>query len=213
MYLKSVTGGNGTGTVCVTVADERSGGIEKLFISSKIWSSLEIAPDASSPVDEETYALIRSAADRTSALREASRMIGSGEKSRNEIRRRLRSKKIPDDAADYAVKVLEKNGYIDDVSSCARLAEAMVSSKHYGKRRVLEYLLSHGYDRQAAVDAVSSVPPEEYSSALQYNILHKYPGVAEADMKEKQKITAGLVRLGFSYSEAEDGIREYIRNT
>ena len=208
MFIKSISGGEKGSSVCVTLSDENSGGVERLFISRKLWSVMADEMSALLPVDEQLYDKLKSAADKTAALREASRMIGSGEKSRRELERRLKARKIPDSAAKWAVAVLEKNGYLDEESSCARIAESAVASKHYGKRRVLEYLLSHGYEKGAAIAAIEAIPPDEYRAALEYNLEHKYPNAAECDIKERQKITAALMRLGFSGGEIADAIRD-----
>ena len=208
MFIKSITGGEKSSSVCVTLSDEQSGGVERIFISQKLWPSLAEDATALAPVDEQLYDRLRSAADRTSALREASRLIGSGEKSKRELERRLRSRKIPDEAARWAVAVLEKNGYLDEESSCARIAESAVSSKHYGRRRVLEYLVTHGYDRDTASAAVEAIPDDDIRAALDYNIAHKFPDIADYDLKEKQKAMAALARLGFTGSEIADAIRK-----
>lgn len=211
MFIRSITVGE-RGAVSVTLADENTGGQERLVISSKLWDVLKSRfPSLSplSPVDEEIYDALKYGAERTSALREASRMIGSGEKSKREIARRLRRRGIGDEAADWAAKMLEKNGYLDEEGSCERIAESAVHTKHYGRRRVLDYLLSHGYGRDAATRAVDGIDSEEYRAALMYNISHKYPHAADCDIRERQKIVASLMRLGFSGSEISEAIREY----
>ena len=205
MIIKSITGEDGA-TVCVTVAGDESGEKERFFISKKLWQSGVYS--AGDSVTEEIYDRLKTASERTSALREASRAVGYGEKSTREIERRLKSKKLPDDAVKWAVDVLRKNGYINEDESCARIAESAVTTKHYGRRRVLDYLLSHGYERKSAESAVNAIPEEEYRAALMYNIEHKFPDIAGYDIKERQKAVASLVRLGFTVGEITDAIRE-----
>lgn len=207
VFIKSITGEGGA-TVCVTIVDERSGGTERFFISSKLWKSLSADVAESTEADEHIYDSLKTASERTSALREASRAIGYGEKSEREIGRRLKAKKLPDAAVKWAVEVLKKNGYIDEERSCAKIAESAVSSKHYGRRRVFDYLLSHGYERSSAESAVAAIPEEDYRAALIYNIEHKFPDIADCDIKERQKAIAALMRLGFSGGEISDAIRE-----
>lgn len=207
MFIRSITDGS-QGAVCVTLADEETGGCERLIISSKLWNAAKGSLELLSEVGEEEYDRLKSAAEKTSALRSSSRMIGFGEKSKRDIKRRLRAQGIGDDAADWAVRVLEKNGYLNEADSCARIAQSAVASKHYGRRRVLDYLLSHGYDRDAATSAADSIPDEEYRAALRYNLEHKFPHAAESDYKERQKMMASLARLGFSSGEIGDALSE-----
>lgn len=208
MIIKSITGEDGV-TVCVTVAGDESGEKERFFISKKLWQSGVYS--AGDCVTEEIYDRLKTASERTSALREASRAVGYGEKSTREIERRLNSKKLPDDAVKWAVDVLRKNGYINEDESCARIAESAVTTKHYGRRRVLDYLLSHGYERKSAEAAVNAIPEEDYRAALMYNIEHKFPDIAGYDIKERQKAVASLVRLGFTVGEITDAVKERTR--
>ena len=208
MTIKSITGEGGA-TVCVTVCGDGNGEKERFFISKKLWQSGVYS--AGDSVTEETYDRLKTTSERTSALREASRAIGYGEKSVRELERKLRGKNLPEDAVKWAIAVLRKNGYIDEDSACARIAESAVSSKHYGRRRVLDYLLSHGYDRASAESAVNAIPEESYRAALMYNIEHKFPAIAEFDIQDRQKAVASLVRLGFTPSEIMDAVKERTR--
>jgi len=125
-----------------------------------------------------------------------------------EVARKLKIKKFSDEAVKFALSVLKKNGYLDEASNCVRIAERELRSKHYGKRRILSYLLSHGYEREAAEDAVNRISDEEYRDALRYTVERKFPRIAEVDRDERQKAIASLMRLGFATSEILGVIKE-----
>jgi len=209
MFVKSIIIPE-RGSVAVTVADENSGGAEHFFVSRGLWQKLvaETPIEELDPVDSELYDRIAMSAEKTSALKEGSRIIGNADRSESEVARRLKQKGFSTEATEYAVAVLKKHGYLDEDEICVRVAELQLRSKHYGRRRILTYLLSHGYKSEAAEAAVDSIPDEDYADALWYNIKKKFPNISEMDRAEQQKAIASLMRLGFSAGEIFDAIKE-----
>lgn len=201
MFVKSIIIPE-RGNVLVTFGGE-GGGEERFFISRALWQKCELSDTLreTDPVDEETYDRVASLAEKTSALKEGSRIIGGADRSPAEVARKLRQKRFSDEAVSFALSVLKKNGYLDEEANCVRIAERELRSKHYGKRRILTYLLSHGYGREAAEAAVDAIPDEEYRAALEYTVKRKFPDIAEADRPEQQKAIASLMRLGFELGD------------
>ena len=198
------------GSVSVTLADENSGGAEHFFVSRGLWQKLseELGLNELDPVDSDTYDRIALSAEMTSALKEGSRIIGNADRSESDVSRRLKQKGFSTEATEYAVTVLKKHGYLDEDEICVRVAELQLRSKHYGRRRILTYLLSHGYKSEAAEAAVDSIPEEDYADALRYNIKKKFPNISGLDRQAQQKAIASLMRLGFSAGEIFDAIKE-----
>ena len=198
------------GSVSVTLADENSGGAEHFFVSRGLWQKLteELRIEELSPINSEIYDRIALSAEMTSALKEGSRIIGNADRSESDVSRRLKQKGFSPEATEYAVAVLKKHGYLDEDEICVRVAELQLRSKHYGRRRILTYLLSHGYKSEAAEAAVNSIPDEDYRDALAYNIKKKFPNISDVDRQTQQKAIASLMRLGFSAGEIFDVIKE-----
>ncbi len=198
------------GSVSVTLADENSGGTEHFFVSRGLWQRLaaETPINELDPVDSEIYDRIALSAEMTSALKEGSRIIGNADRSESDVARRLKQKGFSPAAVDYAVETLKRHGYLDEEGICVRIAEALVRSKHYGRRRILTYLLSHGYKSEAAEAAVDSISEEDYADALRYNIKKKFPNISDLDRQSQQKAIASLMRLGFGTGEIFDAIKE-----
>ena len=67
--------------------------------------------------------------------------------------------------------------------------------------RVLEYLLSHGYDSSSAKSAAESIPEEDYAAALAYQMEKKYPDAATLTRPAQQKMISAMMRQGFSAGE------------
>lgn len=208
MFVKSIITPE-RGNMVVTLGGE-GGGEERFFISRALWQRFVESGGVyeTEPVNEETYDMIALMAEKTSALKEGSRIIGGADRSTAEVARKLKIKKFSDEAIKFALSVLKKNGYLDEASNCVRIAERELRSKHYGKRRILSYLLSHGYGSEAAEEAVNGISDEEYRDALRYNVERKFPRIAEADRPDQQKAIASLMRLGFELGDILGVIKE-----
>ncbi|MBE6724646.1 MAG: hypothetical protein E7576_05535 [Ruminococcaceae bacterium] len=213
------------GSVEVSVGPDlpgKGGGGERFSLSPGEWKRLNRAlgydPAAGlflspgQPVDEETYDRIRAAHERTAALRDAANLLSYSDRSRSALFRRLRERGHSPDAAEHAVSFLEKKGVLDDGAACLKYAESAVRSKNVGKRRIVAYLVSHGFSKEDAVRAARSVDPEDYRAALIRRIRKNHPGLtgdpAELDRSQKQKAIAALLRQGFSADEIRSALRD-----
>ena len=206
MFVKTISDtAKDNGNVTVIIANETGNGEECLVLSlgayKRMLKHLGHTLSELDEVTEEIYDALHVYAEQTAALREGARILSSGDKSAKEITRKLTSRGYSREAAEYAVEFLTEKGYLSEEASCLRIAEAAVRSKHYGKRRVLEYLLSHGYDASAAKIAAESVPEEDYAAALAYQMEKKYPDAAEMTRPAQQKMIAAMMRQGFSAGE------------
>lgn len=214
MFVHSILDGSEkTGTVDVTVSDS-AGHMETFMLSSGEWKRLNRITPVShlTEVDEELYDRLKEAAERTITVREAAAMLTSGDKSASAILHRLTQKGRSKEAAGYAVELLKKRGYLNEEDACRRIADALVRSKHYGRRRVRDYLISHGYDAKTAENAAEEIPDEEIREALTYHLTRKFRNYAEMPIAERKKATASLMRLGFSYQEIRNTADEHEQN-
>lgn len=212
MFVKSILETAENGTVAVIIANETGTGEECLLLSLGEWKrmikSLARPVRELDCVDEELYDALHLSAEKTAALREAARILSSGDKSEREIRRKLTQKGFSAEACDHAVRFLTAKGYLCEEDACMRIAQAAVRSKHHGKRRIVEYLCAHGYGSSAAKAAAESVPAEDYRDALAYQMEKKYPDGDALTGSERQKMIAAMMRQGFSAGEITEYLKE-----
>ena len=216
MFVKAINDtSKENGNVTVIIADESGSGEECLVLSlgayRRMMKQLGAEVSQFDEVTEELYDVLHMYAEQTGAIREAAGILSFGDRSAKELMRKLTAKGYSPESAEYAVDFLAQKGYLSEESACLRIAEAAVRSKHYGKRRVLEYLLSHGYDSAAAKNAAESVPEEDYAEALRYQMEKKYPHAAEMSRQESEKMIAAMMRQGFSAGEVLGYVREKVR--
>ena len=206
MFVKTIMDSSGeNGNITVIIANESGNGEECLILSAgaykRMQKQLGYGLAELDEVTEEIYDALHAYAEQTAAIREGARILSSGDRSARELTRKLTAKGFSLDAAEYTVRFLTERGYLSEESACLRIAEAAVRSKHYGKRRVLEYLRSHGYDSTAAGNAAEAVSEEDYAEALAYQMEKKYPNAASMTRPEQQKMIAAMMRQGFSAGE------------
>lgn len=213
MFVKTIMDSSKeNGNITVIIANETGNGEECLILSAgaykRMSKELGYSLNELDEVTEEMYDALHVYAEQTAAIREGARILSSGDRSAKELVRKLTSKGFSHEAAEYTVEFLRERGYFSEESACARIAEAAVRSKHYGKRRVLEYLMSHGYDASAAKNAAEAIPEEDYAEALAYQMEKKYPDAAELTRPEQQKMIAAMMRQGFSAGEVLAYVKE-----
>ncbi len=218
MFIKSIFIKEGM-TYLEIAADENPNHAESLKMSEKNWRKYceRYVPDAlsnelyeralSHEIDEAEYDELHRLAELTGAILEAVRILSSGDKSARELKQKLR-RRFSSEAADYAVRLMKKRGYLDEEAQCLRIAEQAVRSKHHGPRRIQADLMAHGYSSSAADAAVSAISPDKYAEALSYHIDRRFPDIANMDAAEVKKVVAALLRLGFSSGAVFDEIKK-----
>lgn len=214
MFIHSILDGSEkTGTVDVTIADE-AGHTETFTLSAGEWKRLnKIMPVSHlTDVTEEMYDALTAAAERTVTVREAAAILTSGDKSASAILKKLTAKGRSGEAAQYAVELLKKRGYLNEEDACRRIASSLVRSRHYGRRRIRDYLISHGYDPKTAQTAADEIPDEEIREALTHHLTRKFRNYAELPIAERKKATASLMRLGFTYQEIRNTAHDLEQN-
>ncbi len=101
-------------------------------------------------------------------------------------------------------------GSIDDRRYAARLAEYLVETKRYGIYRATQEMLRKGLDKTLIEEAL-----EPFKESAEENIplvLEKKYGrylTDPEDWKAREKVVAGMVRLGYHYRSVRNAIEEY----
>mgnify|MGYP000694708102 CR=1 FL=1 len=95
----------------------------------------------------------------------------------------------------------ERTGYLNDNKACRDTAEMLLKTKHYGRQRIVSYLVSHGFSACDAREAAAELDENELHDALIHNIERKFPDIEEMPRDKQQKAVQSLIRLGFSAGE------------
>jgi regulatory protein len=108
---------------------------------------------------------------------------------------------------------LAQCGAIDDRRYAKRLTEYLVECKHYGIYRIRQELLRKGIDKELT---------EQCLKAFQDEALKQLPAVLEKkygsvltdpdDFKTREKVIAGMSRLGYDFSSVKNAIDDYFQS-
>ncbi|MBR6807892.1 MAG: RecX family transcriptional regulator [Clostridia bacterium] len=192
-----VIGGVREGERSITLEVIRpDGGVEKLRMTKKMWE--KYAFSAADTVAEQVFREMKHDSEICEAVSRAASLVSSAPHSCTALLMKLRVKGFSEDAAETAVSVLLKRGYIDEVSQAKDIAERLVKAKHRGPSRVASELRQKGYSADIAAAATESVSEEMYRTALMAAAMKKARLGIPKDKKERDKMVAALVRQGFS---------------
>lgn len=161
-------------------------------------------------IDDGDLAAFREAAGSRLAFNSAMFSLDMRDHSEREIRQKL-SRKYDEQAVDTAVEKLLDLGLVNDRRYAELLTRELFERKKYGKNRVRSEL----YRKGIASDTVNEVL-EEYENENEpdnvqtiVDIIRKKYYNKLIDEKSRQKVVAALVRLGYSFSDIRQAMREF----
>lgn len=117
-----------------------------------------------------------------------------------------------EEAVLAALEKLTRYGFLNDARYAEQLARHFVENKKFGIRRA-EYEMRHrGLSQEDIDDALASYDDAEQTSAQLLEILQKKYArylTDPDDRKATEKVTAALVRRGYTYQQIRYAIEDY----
>lgn len=156
-------------------------------------------------LDSGELAALRASASASAARAQAVDIIGSRALSKRELTDRLVKKGSGQEDARAAADWLEDIGAVDDAAYAAALVRHY-GGKGFGPARVKEELRRRGVDRSLWDEALEEMP--EAAEVLDELIRKKRKGDL-SDPKEKKRISDGLMRRGFAWSDIRAAMGRY----
>jgi len=154
-------------------------------------------------ISEEDYAALEETVNIRRAYNCAVSLLSRRDHSKKELLQKLREKGHSD-GAEAAIQKLSDSGYVDDERFCRLYASELVRLKGYGKRRVEQELYRKGIERDIICNVLEEISFD--SDALSDIIKRKYLSKMSEE-KGRQKAFNALMRLGYSYGEIRDALR------
>ena len=154
-------------------------------------------------ISEEEFAALEETVNIRRAYNCAVSLLSRRDHSKNELLRKLNEKGFSKGAA-AALEKLEQGGYIDDERFCRLYASELVRLKGYGKRRVEQELYRKGVDRDTIYNVLEEISfdTDILSDIIKRKYLNKI-----ADEKGRQRTFNALMRLGYSFGEIRDALK------
>ncbi len=201
--LTANRGGSGQGSYCHN---------ENACSESTETADKKSAAKVNSDINETAYkelseAGYRSIMDEILLPRAKKRVLyylKSADKTREQIRRKLREGYYPDEVIEETFKFLDKYGFADDTRYAESYVEELKGSK--SKREISQKLASRGIKGEQAAGIIASISDEDEYAACVKAFKKKYAhGITK---EERQKAFAYLARRGFSYDAIEHAMQE-----
>ena len=173
-----------------------AGNVAKLRMTKKMWE--KYAFSSADTVSGEIYREMKHDSEICEATSRAASLVSDAPHSCKALFTKLKQKGFSEEAAETAVGTLLRRGYIDEASQARDIADKMARVKNRGPVRIASELKAKGYPVSVADAAARSVDSAVYDTALRSAISKKARNGIPEDKKEREKLVASLVRLGFS---------------
>lgn len=162
-------------------------------------------------VDEDFLEDLKCQAERRKARERAYYLLGYRDHSKKELYEKLLKSARPE-IAEEIIRMVEEQGYLNDAEYAKKLARYYLQTKKWGSRKAYFEMMRKGIEKETALSAISDCDVDSVSQ-IRAVIDKKYADRLDSgEYKEKQKVIAALLRLGFSYSDIKTAIDEYANN-
>lgn len=161
-------------------------------------------------IDDGDLAAFKEAAGSRLAFNSAMFSLDMRDHSEKEIRQKL-MRKFDERSVDSAVEKLIGLGLINDRRYAELLTRELFERKKYGKNRVRSELFRRGIASDIVSEVIESYEEENDSDNVEkiVDIIRKKYYNKLVDEKSRQKVVAALVRLGYSFSDIRQAMREF----
>lgn len=154
-------------------------------------------------ISQEEYTALSETVNIRRAYNCAVSLLSRRDHSEKELLRKLKEKGYSE-GAEAAVERLKQGGYVDDEHFCRLFASELVRLKGYGKRRIEQELYLKGVDREIIGNVLDEISfdSDKLSDIIKRRYLSKM-----TDEKGRQKAFNALLRLGYTYGEIRDALK------
>lgn len=161
-------------------------------------------------IDDGDLAAFKEAAGSRLAFNSAMFSLDMRDHSEKEIRQKL-MRKFDERSVDSAVEKLIDLGLINDRRYAELLTRELFERKKYGKNRVRSELFRRGIASDIVSEVIEAYEEENDSDNVEkiVDIIRKKYYNKLVDEKSRQKVVAALVRLGYSFSDIRQAMREF----
>lgn len=170
----------------------------RITTDAEYWT-LHGLPDGTDLTEEAWQALVREI-EQNKALNKCYDLLSRRDHSKKELETKL-LRTVSAENARYAVEQMEEKGYLDDEKYARKLCDYLLHTKNLSRRHLTAEMAKRGLSREVICQVLEEVeidPVEQILTLLQT----KFAAKLQAE-NGKQKVTAALLRKGFSYADVK----------
>lgn len=157
-------------------------------------------------LDAERVSELDFMAEATAAFSSASASLALAPCSARALSRKLCAKGFSKTACERAVGICLERGYIEETSTALHRAQLMVE-KPWGRTRILAKLFEEGYSEKAINAVREYLDDVDFAEGCARVIEKKYRGAPD-ERREREKMFASLMRLGFSGADIKRALQK-----
>ena len=155
-------------------------------------------------IDPETVDALEEASRQTEAIRKALHLLSYGAQSEKTLKQKLSARGFSGEQTKVAVDYLRRLGMIRESEEAMRVAQSC-RRKYWGLRRILSHLFQKGYSESVIREVQAELEGEDFAADCAALIRSKFYEVPSG-REERQKMTAALMRYGYSLGEIRRAI-------
>ena len=159
--------------------------------------------------DSDVLAMLFNYEEFSNAIKKAYNILSFRSHGEKELIKKLMSKNIEKQAAEYAAFYMIKKGYINDENYAEELLE-YYSGKGFGKSRIRSEMLKKGISGSIINNVLESFHND--SSVIADILEKRYKREELSDPKIKNRAVSYLLRQGYSYDEIFSQLRLYVED-
>ena len=175
-----------------------------MTVDPDTWYSLDYSDGCE--IDEEEFEKLKFLIDSRKAYAQALRYLTLRAHSADELYKKL-IKKHSAECSAHAIEKCREIGFIDDEDFAFRYANELFNKKKYGISRIRSELYAKGIDREIIENVLNSLEFDFSQSIIE--IIEKKYSDCFSDEKGKRRMIAGLMRLGYNYSDIKSALADY----
>ena len=130
--------------------------------------------------------------------------LKSADKTREQIRRKLKEGYYPDGIIEETFRFLDRYGFADDDRYAEQYTEELRGNK--SRKEIALKLKERGISREKAADIIAGLCDEDEYNACAKALKKKYMHGIGGSREDRQKAYAYLARRGFSYDAIEHAL-------
>lgn len=177
-------------------------------VKSTLGAVTELRLYSGRELDDKQVEEFKSLSSRFIARERALEIVSRRRMSEKELRDKLLQKGFDEDTADYCVRWLAENGFLNDEEYSLAVARHY-ASKGYGEGRIRAELSRRGIDRELWDEAVYSAP--DSSDKLRKFISARLKDPSDRDAV--RKVSQALYRRGYSWDDIRTALNEFEADT
>ena len=175
----------------------------EMLLSNDQYERFDI--DAGDVIDDKHFLKIREEMLFDNARRAAFSILSCGENNKKTLVTKLQARGYSYELCKNIAIYMEHRGYIDEKKQIKLLCQNYLKKK-YGKLKIINELVSHGYQREDVQEFVKkNLDKVDFAENCAYIIENKFMPLKTQD--DVKKMMGTLLRYGYNIGEIKDGIK------